>query len=58
MYQKSAVQCERLFNSTGYIVNKTHSSLEAKTVNMPCAWVVGYPSTFEWENACANYCFN
>jgi len=21
------------------------------------ACVVGYPSTFEWENACAIYCF-
>jgi len=37
------------------------SSLEANTVNMlndcSCARVVGYLSTFEWENACAIYCF-
>jgi len=34
MYQNSAVQCEQLFCSAGYIVNKMRSSLEANTVNM------------------------
>jgi len=34
MYQKPAVPCERLFSSAGYIVNKTHSSLDANAVNM------------------------
>ena len=34
MYRKSAVQCEQLFSSTGNIVNKKRSSLEANTVNM------------------------
>jgi len=34
MYQKSAIPCERLFSSAGYIVNKTHSSPEANAVNM------------------------
>jgi len=34
MYQKSAVPCEQLFSSTGYIVNKTRSSLEPNSVNM------------------------
>jgi len=34
MYQKSTVPCEQLFNSVGYIVNETRSSLESNTVNM------------------------
>jgi len=34
MYRKSAVQCERLFCSAGYIFNKTRSSFEVNTVNM------------------------
>jgi len=35
MYQKSAViPCERLFSSDGYIVNKTHLSLEPNIVNL------------------------
>ena len=34
MYHKSPVQCELLFSSSGYIVSKTHLSLEANTVNM------------------------
>jgi len=34
MYQKSAVQFERLFSSSGYIVNKKRSSLDANTINM------------------------
>jgi len=36
MYQKSVVPCKRLFSSAGYIVNETHSSLEANntTINM------------------------
>jgi len=34
MFWKSAVRCERLFSSAGYIVNKTRSSLYANTVNM------------------------
>jgi len=54
MYRKSEVQCERLFSSSGYIVNKTRSSLEANTVNMfMCLRIVGYPSTFERENTFA-----
>ena len=32
MYRKSAVQCERLFSSSGYIVNVARSSREANTV--------------------------
>jgi len=34
MYRKSVVQFERLFSSSGYIVNKTRLSLEANTVDM------------------------
>jgi len=34
MHQNSAMPCERLFSSSGYIVNKTCSSLEPNTVNM------------------------
>jgi len=34
MYWKAAVPCELLFSSADYTVNKTHSSLEANTVNM------------------------
>jgi len=34
MYRKSAVQCEQLFSSAGYIVNKMRSPPEANTVNM------------------------
>ena len=33
MYRKSAVPCEWLFSSAGYIVNKMRSSLEPITVN-------------------------
>jgi len=29
-----AVQRERLFSSAGYIVSKTHTSLESNTINM------------------------
>jgi len=53
----SAVPYEQLFSSAGYIVKTTHSSLEPNTVNMLCACFVGYPTTFERENACAIYCF-
>jgi len=31
---ESAVPCEQLFSSAGYIVNKTRSSFDATTVNM------------------------
>jgi len=33
MYRKFAVQCERLFSSSAYILNKTRSSLESNTVD-------------------------
>jgi len=34
LYGKSAVPCEQLFSSAGYIVNKTCSSLETNTLDM------------------------
>jgi len=62
MYRRSAVQCEQLFSFAGYIVDKAHSSLEANRPSLllicSCAWVLGYPSTFGWENACAIHCFS
>ena len=59
MYLEPAVQRDQLFSSAGYIVNKTRWSHEANTINMlVCACESGYyPSTFEWENACAIHCF-
>ena len=51
MYQKSAVPCEQLFSSAGYIVNKTHSSLEPNTVNYTrLLAVVCHPMRFEQKN--------
>jgi len=41
-----------------YQSNKTRLSFDANAVNVEsCACVVGYLSTFEWENARAIYCF-
>src|SRR6218665_2960836 len=34
MYHKSAVPCEQLFSSAGYIAKKTRSSLDANTINI------------------------
>jgi hypothetical protein len=36
------------------IVNKT---LLITLLVCSCAWVVGYPTTIERENACTIYCF-
>ena len=59
MYRKSAVQCEQLFGSVAYIVN-IRCVRHLKQILLICssACVVGNTSTFEWENACANHCFN
>jgi len=49
---------KQLFSSACYIFSKTRSSVEANAVNMlVCYKVVGYQSTFQWQNACAIYCF-
>jgi len=52
MYWKSAVRCERLFSSAGYIVNKTRSSLEANTVNMLMCFL---SSVDIWTRKCFYY---
>jgi len=52
MYRKSAIPCERLINSAGHIRH-----LKQILFICSCVCEVGYSSTFEWENACAIYCF-
>jgi len=38
MYRKSAVPCERLFISSGYIVNKSRLQLDTNNVHILVCW--------------------
>ena len=62
MCRESAVQCEQLFSSAGYIVNqiKTIGLIRhgCRLLTGLCACIVGYPMTFQRENDCAIYYFN